>query len=122
MNLARALTPQSGNLLVAVNCGRAHVMSGVQDDLIITYHCGERAYVARCDSDSPEAVRIADSQPLGRVNLRNWEPVTLCETCLNEFGEHELKECNCGARLCVLCADNHPRPCGSGFAGNDLEL
>lgn len=121
MNLARALALKSGDVLVSVQCGRASVMLGGLDDLIIPYQCGERAYVVRCDSDSPEAVRIADKQALGRINLRNWEPVTLCDYCMAESGEHELKECDkCGARQCWECAVDHANVCTSGTSRNNF--
>lgn len=108
MNAGRALHLQTGHVLVAIACGRAQVMLGGEHDQIIPYCDGDRAYVVRYDEDSPEAVRMSDGQPLGRINLRNWEPVTHCDPCKAEHGEHELKRCGtCGLACCNECFPNH---------------
>lgn len=109
MNADRALHLKSGDVLVAVRSGRASVWEVGQVEFLVQYMAGERCYVMVYeDGDCPEAYRICDQRPLGRINLRNWEPVTRCDQCVIEFSESELYTClGCGVRQCTGCSFVH---------------
>src|SRR5688500_6945824 len=115
MNAERVLHLRSGDVLVAVAFGRAAAWSVGEDEAVLHYWPGERVYVVRYeDEDTPEAFRICDGRYLGRITLRNWQPVTRCDACLAEAAEHELGFCpGCGVRHCAACGLIHGL-CGRG--------
>src|SRR5258705_3825028 len=102
MNLAKVLGLHSGQKVIATRSGQVDGKS---------YGPGSVGRVSLHEGDSPQ-VALLNGDPLGYVDLRNWEVLTRCSYCSEDVAANSLVSCSSCQRPgnCPKCFEQH-NPC-----------